>query len=644
MKPEEINKLKEEFFKDVEARRPYWQKMNYHYLMYKGIQILNYMYSRDVLESIGVQINVPRTFMTIESIRPDLNRPLSIKVKPRNKKERKQADSSSSMLNGEWSRSHSDVEKAKSEYDALVFGTGYMLSKFVNDREVTEIFDGYNKDGTIKSKKGEKVNYEGMKADWIDPYYMIPDRKAKTYEPRKPQSPRRIWLLSVWDYDTWIENCKDKGYSTEGMQKGGFIEKLDQVREVMDILYTQSLNKALTRDNGILVNANPLTKKLEFEEDSIMVLEMLEPKRHVTFAGANWTVATEGINTDPDKIIPVFAIKDYEVPGELEGIGEPEVIRWQQYEENKLHNLSYLGALINTVKRYGIVEELMVDPTELRANNPLKPIRLKYMSGIKIGDAVQALNQHNADNYPQNFINEVKNIGQSATGITDYMIAANDSQVGTLGEADMMKAAGSKRIRQKIQTMEDNSLASLLEHWMNCIPLYYTEELDFLLNDGNEQVKFIPYSREFNENAKLVAEYAVREGSTGKTIEEVFFNVGYQDVVFVSDLVGGYDIKIKTGLAAMDTQEIIRQYQVAIAMCDADNIQKIQMGQPPPWDSTKLREEMLRQFPDIIEDPEEYKMPIAPPMPAPGQQTPAMPQIEANIVQPAETASQPAIV
>jgi hypothetical protein len=636
MKIEEINKLKQEFEKDVEARRPYWNKMNYCYLQYKGIQILNYTYNKEVLESLGVQINIPRTFMTIESIRPDLNRPLSIKVKHRNKKERVQAEASTSMLNGEWQRSNADDEKAKAEYDGLIFGTGYLLSRYLNDTEITDIFDGYEKDGTIKSKKGTKVNYDGMKLEWIDPYYLVPDRKAKTYEPRKPQSPRRIWLLSVWDYDTWIEHAKDKGYNTDGLEKGGFIEKLDLVRDVMDILYTQTtLGKIITRDNGTLVAGNPLNKK-EFEEDSVMVLEMFEPKRHVIFTGANWTVAEEGKNMNPDKIIPIFAIKDYDIPGELEGIGEPEILRWQQYEENKVHNLSYLQVIINTVGRYGIVKELLEDPTEMRSNNPLKPIYLKYRAGAKITDAIQPVNQHSSNDYPKDFLAEVKNIGQSATGQSDYNIGATESQVGTLGEAELMKGAGNKRTKQKIQTMEDTGIAPIIKHWMACIPLFYTEELDYLLNDGQNQVKFIPYSREVNKNAKLVAEYGVREGVKGNTIEEVFLNAGYQDVVFVSDLLLGCDVSVKTGIGALDTQYIINQYQLAISSAERANAQKVAMGQPPDWDVSKLVGELLRQFPDIIENPEDYKLQMPMPMGLPGTVMPmAQPSTQASqLIQP----------
>lgn len=109
-----------EFEKDVEARREHWAKMSFHYLMYKGISLLNKTLDSKTIEDIGLNIHVPRTFMTIESVRPDLNNPIDIVCKPRNRKEREKAERASSLLRGEWLRSTSDYEKADAETDALV--------------------------------------------------------------------------------------------------------------------------------------------------------------------------------------------------------------------------------------------------------------------------------------------------------------------------------------------------------------------------------------------------------------------------------------------------------------------------------------------------------------------------------------------
>lgn len=610
MKPLDIEKLKVDFTQDVEARKERHLQNNFHYLMYKGISMLNWKYSQDTLNSLGLQIHVPRTFMTIEAIRPDLSKPLDISLRWRNRTEKAQAERASKMLKGEWQRSHGDDEKAKAEFDALLYGTGFLLGQYEKDTETTEVFKDYDKEGKPIYEKGEYVHYDGMTARWIDPYYIFPDRKAKTYQPRRHNSPRHTWVYSIWDYEVWEQYCKDKGYKTEGMEKGGHLVEYDQVRRRIDALFINELRSLKTRDNGQLVQPSGFQESPgKIHEDSVMVLQRYEANRLTIISGANWTVNFDEQNELSKKEIPIYAIKDYDVPGELDGIGESEVIRWQQYEENKIHNLSYLQVLLNTVKRYGIMEELLVDPTDAKMSNPLKPIRLKFQAGAKVSDAVQMLNQHSTE-YPQRFLEEVKNIGQSATGQTDYSIAASDSQVETLGEAEIMKNAGNKRIRQKIQTMEDKGVTPLLEQWLASIPRLYSEEMDFLLNDGtNNDVKFLPYNRSINDNVKMVALYAAREGIySTNTVEDIFKAKGYSDVVFVSDLIGRFDVVVKTALASSDRQDMIRQYREAIADARANNMEMVAMGKPPRWNIEKLVEDLFRQFPDIIEDISEYQL------------------------------------
>lgn len=630
----DINKKREEFRKDLQARRQWHKMMNYHYLMYKGISLLNSQYSQEVLESLGLQIHIPRTFMTIEAIRPDLDRPIDITAKWRNYTEKNSAEKAGQMLKGEWKRSKSDTQKAKAEFDALLFGSGYLLNYFELNEDYDETPNGIDKDGKPIYKKELIKKYEGMKVKWLNPYYVIPDRKARTYETGEHNSPRRIWVPSIWDYDVWVEHAKKMGYKTDGVVKGGECEEYDSVRRTIDALYARTITELKTRDNGILPSHQTELPSTEIDQDSIFVVKEYTAKEVNTYAGANFTLVDTTKYQLPKKEIPIYCLKDYDIPGELEGVGEAEVLRWQQYEENKVHNLMYLQVILNTVKRMGIVEELLVDPTDVRMSNPLKPIRLKYMAGIKVNDAVQVLNQGNVSDVPLNVLNEIKTIGQMATGQTDYAIGANKGDAGTLGEAEMMNQAGGKRVKQKIQQMEERGITPILESWLSAIPRLYSEELDYLLNDGtNKSVKFLPFDRRYNENAKVVSDYAVKYGAmSSKTLEEVFLSIGYSDVVFVSDLVGNYDLTIKTSLAFLDRSNMIRQYQQAIGVAMADNQAKIAMGQPPVWDTTKLTEEQLRQFSDIIDDISEYKlqgvqMPMQPAQPNQTQQVPPPEQL-----------------
>jgi len=603
-----INTDKDEFERDLGFRRNKHLIMNFHYLMYKGIQILNKTLSTTVLETLGLAINVPRTFMTIEAIRPELNkRKFDISVTARNKKERTNGERSAKMLKGEWSRMQGNGPKADAEFNALVFGTGYLLKYFCKDEVDGTIYDGKDADGKIKQKKGKTTRYEGMKVKSLNPYYVIPDRKARTYEPGHSNSPRHIWVISNWDFDVWKKFCEQKGYKTDGMAPCK-IEEYDAIRNEIDAIYTYGSEayRRTIENNQVYSNRNNTTQN--DNDNSIRVIEKFTDEEYVVYSG-NFFENHREKNQHADKRIPIYAIKDYSIPDELDGIGEPEVLRWQQYEENKIHNLTYLQVLLNTVKRYGIMEELLQDPTEVKMNNPLIPIRLKYMPGqnVKVSDAVQVLDQHNSSDIPLKFLEHVKGIGQSATGQNDYTISASKSQADTLGEAKMLKDAGNNRVVEKIIEMEGRDLVPLLISLLADFPIFYTESLDLLLNDNEKYVKYLPYPREINQNATWVANFAVKEGvMDAKTVEEVFLKSGYKDVVFVDDIIGSYDIEIKTVTSYDERLALIGEYKEAIASCQSINNYLISIGKTPKFDVEKLTEEYLRQFPEVIGDIDDY--------------------------------------
>ena len=633
-------KFKNDFFRDVNARRERHMMMNYSYLQYKGILALNEAYGKDYLKSTGLQINVPRTFMTVEMFRDNLaTRPLNIGTTSRNKTGHAQKEKSRYMLKGEWDRSKSQNEKNDAEFDALLFGNGYLLSYFEDDTIITDVYSGYDPEGKVQFEKDELTRYKGMKVRRPNPYYVFPDKDATTNTPGHPGSWGHCYLYSVWDFDAWEDECEKRGFNTDGMVTGGHLEEFDEVRRRIDSIYSNFrgiYDNSGRTDDGQLASNNSSKQKMD-KRNKIMVVERFEPENYTVMSGGNWTKNYSGVNPDPDKIIPIGVIRDIRVPDEFDGVGEPEIMRWQQYEENKVHNLSYMQILLNTVQRYGIVPEYLMDPTEAKSSNPLKPIRVKNIPGIKVNDAIQALNQGRGTQYPQDFLKEIKDTGQGATGATDYMSGANDSDVNTLGEAEMMKGAGNTRIIAKIQSMEERDLVPILEHWLACFPQYYTEEMDLKLNDGQKEefyVKFLPYIRKFNTHTPTVSKLAIaNQQYQAQTLEEIYIGLGYRDVVFVDDVIGDYDVIIKTSSYGAEMNQMLAEFGKAVELMMGANAFNMSIGKPPEWDISKLSEEMLLQFPQIIKNTDDYKMDI--------NQMPELPQstVEGDVVE--ETAGFP---
>lgn len=609
---------KEEWQRDRDFRvNNVHPKMNYHYLQYKGILAINQAYGNDFKKSIGLQVSVPRTFMTIEAIKPSLSgRPLDIDAEANKKEAEAYEKKAKYTLKGEWRRSKSDWAKADAMTDALIFGTGWLISRFIDD----EIVNTYERDDGEKVETVSEImtRYKGMKAFRLDPYHVFPDRHATTDMPYESGSWQRCWVYSLWDYDVWQDVCEEMGYNTDGMEKGGDIYDFGRVRRTIDTLYTDVLSDINTRqDDGTLVTPGTETTVEDLDTTNmIAVVECFEEERYSVFSGANWTTNTMEEGVSRDQRIPVHALRDYVVPGEFEGIGEPEVLRWQQYEENKIHNLSYMQILTSTVQRYAVVEELLKDPTEARSSNPFKPIRLKYRPGIAINQVVQPMNQGKGTQYPQQFLQEVKNIGQSATGITDFFIGANEATTDTATEANRLASATTERIRQKIYEMEERDLTRVLQYWLVNIPYLYDDELDLKIHGEDDKffVKFLPMDSDNDEDTGLIAEYSTQlgipvvspDGVKIKSLTELFKNAGYEDVVFIDEITNQFDITIKTATAAGDKVEKIKELRQVLTELSAINQHNVAVGLPPEFKVDLIGKELLKQFDDIIKNVDDY--------------------------------------
>lgn len=624
-----------EFLRDLSARKVQHRKMNYHYLQYKGILWLNSVYGEDYLRTVGLQAFVPRTFMTIESIRPHLSgRPLDIWMKGFTYRARQNSTKAANLLKAEWFRSGADWEKADAEFYSLLLGNGYLLSRMVDDKEVdVPIPDGVADDGTLKYKNGDLQRYKGMKVFSLNPWNVFPDRKAKN-----DKQLRHMWLYSLWNFDEWMDECEKKGFNTEGMIKGGHLEEFDRVRRQVDVIYGASNMDIKTRDHGQLVSQPLEIEQMDMSE-MIMVVEKFSKREYSICSGANWTLNHREANPDPDKIIPIKTIRDYTVPDEFDGIGEAEAIRWQQYQENKVHNLTYMSVLMNTVQRYGILEEYLEDPTEASFSNPLKWIHMKNVPGGDINKAIIPLNQKSSNDVPDKFLAIINRIQQETTGVNDIITSGPDSAPDTLGEVNMLRQAGMERILQKAYQIEERDLVDVLKHWLACFPVYYIDDLDLYVDKMTDKaVKFLPYDRTFDTHIPTIAAAATklgvstvakptmdtepRMGNSGHiTLTEVYKEAGYEDVIFASDVMEGYDIGFRTLTTTTDKEAMFKQFDMLMDKLMEVNVHEKEMGRPPKFDITKLSEEALRLFPDLIKDPNDYIISEpTPPAVMPGQQ------------------------
>lgn len=602
-----------EFLADVDFRvKRIHPKMNFAYLMYKGIVAQNQIYGTDYLKNVGLQVHVPRTFMTIESFRSQMqNRELNIEVEAHDLQAFRYKRAAQMFLSSAWDRSHSQNALDDAEFDGLLFGTGWLLRKYYVDKAEFDIPDGFKEDGeTLEYKKQEFTRFEGEKVFQLNPYNVFPDRHARTTNSADPSAWQHCWVYSVWDYDNFLKFAKNHEYKTDGVVKGGYLKQFDIVRNTIDFIYSQPSTEVRTRqDNGQLVS-NFLQPTEVDMSNSIAIFERFSEDKYQLFAGNDWTECVNDDNPNLDKKIPISPIRDYAVPNELDGIGEAEVIRWQQYEENRLHNLSYLNMLMTTVTRYGVVEEDLKDPVEARMLNPLVAIRLKKTGSRDINKSIQALNQGAKGNYPKEFLAELKSIQQSATGASDFILGGSKAITDTATEAEKLSAAASQRIKSKLVQMEDRDLVPILEGMLANASLYYDKEFPFK-SEKDKFAMFLPFEREKNDDAALIAEYSTKYNfsSTGvTTLEDLFKKAGFSEVIFLTDITNGFTISIKPILGFENKKEVIQALKEAIAFLKDSNATAAATGSTLQWDIHMLEEKVLEQFSEIIGDPDQYRM------------------------------------
>ena len=105
--PEHDESKPDTFLTEWQDAKAFWQrvhkKMDYNYLMYRSILTYNKIYGEKYLESFGVQVFVPRTFLTIESLSASENvQKVEFTVRPNNHSSRGLTKYCQKLDNIEW--------------------------------------------------------------------------------------------------------------------------------------------------------------------------------------------------------------------------------------------------------------------------------------------------------------------------------------------------------------------------------------------------------------------------------------------------------------------------------------------------------------------------------------------------------------
>ena len=643
--PEKDRKDKPDVFeRDWAIAKAYWERKHrvwdYGYLNYKSILTYNNLYGQDYLRAFGLQVFVPRTFQTVEAIGSQMNsRKTEFVVKggsgPKGFRDSERAKYFETMDNIEWKRSEAEYQKQIATKNALLYGNGYLLNAFVDETEekhfpvlpeeddtepavhddgkpVEESVD-MNKPKEIKWEPRQITIYRGMKPTSENPYYIFPDPYAKgdnwsycyryvimTVDDMRAYVVQRGWMT--------MEEAYEKVVATQ-------VERFDGIKDTIDTLYEQPISSKYTRgdstNNGGTVTQTKSSG--DFGGEFAALIERYESDYYeVRLASSITETMYKDWNVYPHKQIPIVVLKDNPVPDEPCGIGEPELIRWQQIEENKLHNLLMQAVMMAVVQRYAVNSTLLEDETDINFFNPFKPIRLKPMPGISVAQAVMPLPQPEVKQSPFQLLDRIKSISQATSGASDFVVSANESIADTATESNNLLAATTMRIKDKARHIEEVGIIRLAKQWHACYPFFYDEEMDFQLTGEDSYIHWMPYDRAVaNENQALI-EKARKEldviEEEGQTLEDVYELKGYKQVVYISDVQeGSFVTEIRISDLEMDRQKTVDEFLKLLKVMNEVNVAAKEGGDTRRFDVFKLALEAMKSM-NVIRDPSEFIM------------------------------------
>lgn len=661
------------FKRDWQAAESHWLKRHrvydFAYLNYRSILTLNAFFGKSYLDVFGHQAFVPLTFQTIAAIKsPMNNRKIEFVVKSRSRKNEKREKYVQRMDNIEWQRSNAEVQLAEATHYALLLGEGYLLNEYVCEKVLrhfvkTEVekpdlsegepagddYDEEDDDGVDKLEWEEKTitKYEGMRPRSVSPWHVF-TRPGSTCDADRGH----VYIYVPTEVNALREFVIGKGWMTKEKAEQVIIarpfKRFDSVRDTIDAIFDEPITPFTRGDHqtsDARASATSVGNAAKSAPDTCgVIMRFEEDYFEMRVDGLDETIYKD-FNAYPHKEIPIITIFDDKIPGEFAGIGEAEKIRWQQIEENRVHNYALNMTLLSIVQRYAINTAYLEDETEANFNNPFRPIRLKKgMPGVRVDQAIQALPMPDLKRSPLEMSKIIQETAQKTTGASDFLTSASNSKADTATESNNLVAATTSRIREKAREIDQDALPRLIKQWHPCYPAMYDSLLEFRLTGDKSFSILIPGDRadmnNDHEEIKKAADeldvmlpegwksgegtnespYKIADGADGKpkvTLSDVYRLAGYDLVMFSDDFTGEYDVETKVTDIELDANQTINSYLKALKVMADLNTMLANSGDPRRLDVYKLATEALRQFPQI-RNVEDYEMK--------GNESPMIPQ------------------
>lgn len=610
MESNELAKLLDYWYKKANdslgKQRQIW---DYSYLTYKGIITHAQVNQnrKEAADAFGLYVNVPRTYSIIEGVRRNFNIE-NLKVNliagddssAEDMEKLTKTVKINNMLNYDLRRSRSFKEIKDAGFYKLLYGNGFLHS-FLLDRQgnFAEIGneDPDEEEGRIKpaDQKKNLRRYYGMVTRAISPYRVFPDPDGKTLDVNDSNKQLAKYtcirnVIHINDFRRkWRGVVPDKILDEKVQPGGKDMTNYEAVKEVTDYIFGMDGMRypGTTQDYVKQSGVQADYKGTNYVEERLWMGEDF----YILQAGKDLQFCLIAPNYNPKNRINLTKLNNIEMPDEFWSLGEPYLNRYQQIEENRVHN-AVLDSIHFAISGMLAVDTQYLEDEEDTAVYPQKTWKLKMQPGAKISDVMQQFHPTaNNANTAMNFMQEVKKIGQETTAITDFVTGASESIAETATETDRLSSASDLAVMDKIKEMAKGALVDVSKKFMDMYPVAYNKE----------KIEFV------EEDAQLIFLGKTREEVTTKELTEIFQDYKETEIIFIDEInMDEPDFRV-LGDITIDRSSRINQWSVAIDFATKINEQAYEMGDGRRIDTIKMGMNGLGNF-DIIDDPWDYQI------------------------------------
>jgi hypothetical protein len=335
----------------------------------------------------------------------------------------------------------------------------------------------------------------------------------------------------------------------------------ESVRDVVDILFSADSNRYpgtvqdYIKESGVKASysndPNYLEERLWIGEDF-----------YILQAGKGLQFCLISPNTNPKNRLNLTKLDNVAIPGEFWSMGEPYIIRYQQIEENRVHN-AVLDSLHFAISgMLGVNTTLLEDPEDTDVY-PQKVWKLKLHPNASINDAIQQFSP-TGNNVASGLkmAQEVKEIGQQASAITDFVTGASKSIADTATETDRLSSASDLAVMDKLREMASEALVNVGSIFIDMYPVAYKGEKIEMVDD----------------KGKIVFTGESKKDISEKELTKIFQKFEAEEIIFPEDIdIDSPDFKI-VGDISVDKTTRVNQWSAAIASATKINEQAYNTG------------------------------------------------------------------